>query len=155
MGQPRPYTEAVAVSSRERARRAKKYAEVTLIFDGQCGFCTRCVSWVERLDQRGHVKAIAFQCPGVPERYGLTSADCSEAVWAIDADGGTHRGGEAVNVVLAAALRSSLPVRLYRLPGIQALQDRVYLWVSHNRGRLWGVTPWCATHPSAGCVKAD
>ena len=53
----------------------------TLIFDGDCGFCTRCVVW-------GTSKLSAFPNPKAfqnidPASYGLTDKDVREAVWLI------------------------------------------------------------------------
>ena len=35
--------------------------EWTLIYDGDCAFCRRCVALLERWDRRGRVRAVPFQ----------------------------------------------------------------------------------------------
>jgi predicted DCC family thiol-disulfide oxidoreductase YuxK len=132
--------------------RCRRAAEVTLVFDGCCGFCTRCVDWLTRLGRRRRVPPVAFQLPGVPELYGLTAAECAAAAWAVDADGTRHRGAAAANAALSAALGTTLPLRLYRVGPVGRLQDRAYAWVARNRRHLPGVAPWCQTHPGAGCT---
>ena len=121
--------------------------QVTLLFDGCCGFCTRSIQWLSRLDRHQRVRPVPCQLPGAPGRHGLTAAECAAAAWAVDADGNRHRGAGAVNVALAAALGASLPVRLYRVRPVGWLQDVAYAWVARNRSRLPGTTPWCQAHP--------
>lgn len=123
----------------------------TLVFDGYCGFCTRSVGWLERLDRLGRVRIVPFQAPGVLSAHGLTAAQCEAAVWAIDVDGRRHRGAGAVNAAAGVALGSWLPLRVYELPGIRTVQDRVYAWVAANRRRFPGATPYCVAHPEAAC----
>jgi predicted DCC family thiol-disulfide oxidoreductase YuxK len=123
--------------------------QVTLLFDGCCGFCTRCVHWLSRLDRHQRVRPVPYQMSGAPERHGLTVAECAAAAWAVEADGTHHRGAAAVNAALAAALGTQLPVRLYHVPGVGRLQDRAYAGVARNRRHLPGTTPWCQAHPGA------
>jgi predicted DCC family thiol-disulfide oxidoreductase YuxK len=88
-----------------------------------------------------------FQQAGVAESAGVSRADLARAVFWEGDDGGRYWGAEAINAALSAALGNSLLLRLYRLPGIRRLEDRVYRWVADNRYRLPGVTPWCSSHP--------
>lgn len=129
--------------------RASPFDAVSLIFDGRCGFCTRSVGWLGRLDRAGRVALLAAQQPGVPERFGLTGEDVAEAAWAVDAAGRRYRGAGAVNAALSAAIGTSLPMLVYRLPVVRRLQDAVYVLVARHRGRLPGVRPWCEEHPDA------
>ncbi len=118
-----------------------------LIFDGHCGFCTLAVEWIKKLDRRGRVTAVPYQQPGVPGSAGLTLAQCQEAVWAVEPGGRRHRGAAAINAALAWALGLPALLRLYSLPGMRQLQDRMYAWVAANRGRLPGTTPYCDRQP--------
>lgn len=120
----------------------------TLIFDGECGFCTRSVNLLVRLDRHGRLRTAPFQQAGVAEAAGVGRDDLARAVfWDGGPAGGRYWGAEAVNAALSAALGNSLLLRLYRVPGIRRVQDRVYRWVADNRHRLPGVTPWCTSHP--------
>jgi predicted DCC family thiol-disulfide oxidoreductase YuxK len=123
---------------------------LTLVFDGYCGFCTRSVGWIKRLDRRDRVRVLPCQAPEVAATLGLTRADCEAAAWAFAPDGRRYRGAAAVNAALAAALGTALPLRIYRLPLIRVAQDAAYGWIARNRGRFRGVTPWCVAHPEAG-----
>lgn len=118
----------------------------TLVFDGNCGFCTRSANLVQRLDRHDRVRTVPFQQAGFLAAVGLTDRQAADSIWWLGADGSRHSGAHAANAVLAAALGTALPLRIYRLPWVRALQERLYRWVAANRYRLPGTTPWCVTH---------
>ena len=126
---------------------AERPPQLTLVFDGTCGFCTRSVRLLEALDRHRRVTAVPFQKSSVPASVGLTLEECEAAAWAIAPDGDRYRGAEAVNAVVAAALGSTLPLFLYSLPGIRQLLDFIYYLVASNRSRLPGDRPYCVQHP--------
>lgn len=119
---------------------------VDLVFDGQCGFCTRSANWIRRLDRSGSIQIHPAQKLGIHERFQLTAADTQRAAWAIS---GTHRlsGAAAVNLSLDVALGLRVFSMLYRFPPVRWIQDRIYAWVASHRYLLRGTTPWCVTHP--------
>jgi DCC1-like thiol-disulfide oxidoreductase len=47
----------------------------TLIFDGYCGFCTRAIRALERLDRNKHLRFQAWQTPGTLEAFELDQVD--------------------------------------------------------------------------------
>jgi predicted DCC family thiol-disulfide oxidoreductase YuxK len=116
-----------------------------LVFDGECGFCTRTVGWLRLLDRRRVIETAPYQRPGVPERVGVSRERCAGSVQWRGADGSRAEGAEAVNAALAVALDTDWPLRLHRRTA--RLQQRVYQWVTENRYRLPGVTPWCTRYP--------
>jgi predicted DCC family thiol-disulfide oxidoreductase YuxK len=120
----------------------------TLIFDGDCGFCTRSRNVLVRLDRRDRVSVVPFQRRGVAKLAGVSRDALAAAVYWLDDGGARYSGAQAVNAALSAALGTSLPLRLYRLPGMHQLQDAVYRWVATNRHRLPGTTPWCQAQPN-------
>ena len=119
----------------------------TLIFDGECGFCTRSRDLLIKLDRRHRMRTVPLQRPGVAEQAGVSEDELRKAVYWLAEDGSKFSGAEAVNAALSAALGSGIPLRIYRLPGVRALQDAAYRWVAANRHRLPGKTPWCTSHP--------
>jgi predicted DCC family thiol-disulfide oxidoreductase YuxK len=121
----------------------------TLVFDGSCDFCTRSVRFLRRLDRRGRLTLVPFQAPGVPERLGLTVAQCERAAWTVAPDGRRYPGAAAVNAALAVALGTRWPWIVYRLPVLRQLQDAAYALVARNRTRLPGDRPYCEQHPEA------
>lgn len=121
--------------------------QVTLVFDGGCGVCTRSVRAIKGFDRKGRVTAVPYQKPEVPASAGLTVEACRKAAWAVTPEGHRYGGAEAVNVAAAVALGTKLPFAFYRLPLIGYTQDRVYDWIAANRRRLPGDEPHCSQHP--------
>ena len=121
--------------------------QVTLVFDGGCGVCTRSVRAIKSIDRKGRVTALPYQKPGVPASAGLTAEACRRAAWAVTPEGHRYGGAGAVNVAAAVALGTKLPFAFYRLPLIGHAQDRVYNWIAANRRRLPGDEPLCSQRP--------
>ena len=121
----------------------------TLIFDGECGFCTGSRNVLARLDRRHRISTVPFQQPGVPENAGVGRDELARSVYWLDDDGSRCAGAEAVNAALSAIFGSTVPRRVYRVPGMRQVQDAVYRWVADNRHRLPGATPWCTSHPDS------
>jgi len=116
-----------------------------LVFDGDCGFCTRALGWLRLADRRKLIETRPYQQPGVPESLGLTREQCGRSVQWRGADGTRAEGAEAIGAALSEALGTDWPSRLYRVTS--GPQEWLYEWVARNRQRLPGVTPWCARYP--------
>ena len=107
---------------------------LTLLYDGECEFCTRLARWVERRDARGRITARPNQEPGLIESVGLSRAEVDRSVWAVEMGGRRYEAAGAVNRVLVelgggwAALGW-----LYRVPGIRQVQDAYYRRVARRR----------------------
>lgn len=121
-----------------------------LVFDGYCGFCTRAVHAVVRLDRRGRIRALPLQGPRVLALTGLTRELALHEAWWIGADG-TRLGGAGAMAAAASAATGVPLVRLYLVPGLRSVADRGYRWVAEHRRLLRGVTPHCVVHPEALC----
>ena len=117
-----------------------------LVFDGQCGFCTRCVGWLRAIDRHGRIDVQPYQAPGVPASIGATAEQCQDAVQWRGPDGVRRSGAEAVNAVLSTVIGTGAPSALYR--ATSGVQERAYRWVADHRGRFPGMTPHCQTHPT-------
>jgi predicted DCC family thiol-disulfide oxidoreductase YuxK len=118
-----------------------------LAFDGQCGICTRVVNRLARWNRTGRLRIEPWQDPEVAERVGVPDDRLTESAWWLDSSGAVFAGAHAMNAALSAALGTPLPLWIYRLPGIGALQDVVYRWVAAHRYRFRGVTPLCEAEP--------
>ncbi len=110
-----------------------------LIYDGECGFCRRCVTYAQTLvgDDR-----LAVAAGGrVAHRFDeLSDEDLARSVWLASPEGKLRQGAEAVFAVLAMAPGYGLGRFLYRfLPGFAALTESAYRLVAAHRHR---VTPW-------------
>lgn len=117
-----------------------------LVFDGQCGFCTRCVGWLRAIDRYGRIDVQPYQARGVPASVDATVEQCREAVQWLGPDGVRRGGAEAVNAVLSTVIGTGAPSSIYR--ATSGVQDRAYRWVAEHRGRFPGMTPHCQAHPS-------
>ncbi|WP_037067541.1 thiol-disulfide oxidoreductase DCC family protein [Pseudonocardia acaciae] len=116
-----------------------------LVFDGECGFCTRTLGWLRLADRHRVIETAPYQRPGVPELVGASREQCAAAVQWRDADGTRAEGAAAISAALSVALDSTWPQRLYQRTS--RAQGKLYGWVSENRHRLPGVTPWCTRYP--------
>lgn len=105
------------------------------IYDGDCGFCSRCVTWAQK---RSGVRFEPFQRVDLAA-YGITTEQAAAAVQWVDDDGTVARGAAAVAKVLRAC-RGGWPVlgRLMRVPGISWIAELAYGAVARNRHRLPG-----------------
>ena len=121
--------------------------KLTVIFDGECGVCTRTIRYLRDRDADG---VLTFRpCQSLDDRgfRGVLPADCRRSVWAIASDGRTAQGSDAAFLILAALWSNWWPWRLGTLPGIRQIGQNVYQLVARNRRRLPGDTPWCQQHP--------
>lgn len=118
-----------------------------LVFDGRCGVCTRAVNLLARWNRTGMLRIEPMQSPGMADRLGVTDDRMLESAWWLDSSGAIFAGAYAMNVALAAALGTRLPLWIYRIPGVGAAQNVIYRWVSAHRYRFRGVTPLCEAEP--------
>jgi predicted DCC family thiol-disulfide oxidoreductase YuxK len=109
---------------------------ITLVYDGDCEFCTRLARWVEGHDRRGRVVARPNQEPGLIELLGLTRAEVDRASWAVGMDG-RFEGAAGISRVLRE-LSGGWRVlgSLYLVPPVGWLEDRYYKRVARRR-RWW------------------
>lgn len=118
----------------------------TLVFDGDCGFCTRSVALMPKSIRRT-TEVVPYQRADLAA-LGLTQAQCAEAVQWV-ADDGSHASGHAA--CGRALQQGSLPWRvmgtLMLTPPLSWLAAGLYRLVATNRMRLPGGTPACALPP--------
>ena len=119
----------------------------TLLFDGDCGFCTSSARWLER--QAPSAAIVQPWQRADLARIEISEQACRDAVQWVDE--GRRSSGP---VAFADYLRTSTTGwRLVgRLVGSRVgllLGWPVYRWVSRNRGRLPGGPPECAAQPPA------
>ena len=107
---------------------------VTLVYDGECEFCTRLARWVERQDRRGRVSVRANQEAGLIESLGLTREEVGRAAWAVEASGRKFAGAAAINRVLRE-LGGGLELigSLYQVAPVKWVEDRYYGRVARRR----------------------
>jgi predicted DCC family thiol-disulfide oxidoreductase YuxK len=117
-----------------------------VLYDGDCGFCTTSVRWLQRLGCA--LDLVPWQqWPGL-DRHDITPEAAGESLHVID--GATvFVGHEAI----AAALRACRPGpvrllgRILGSPRVSPLAGPSYNWVARHRHQLPGGTPACAMKP--------
>lgn len=117
-----------------------------LVFDGDCGMCTRSADVLRRRLRR------------CPEDYditpgqrldlaalGLTEQQCEEALQWVAADGSIRSGHEAIAAVLQCSAPWARPIgHVLVAPGIRPVAALAYRWVAEHRQIFPGGTPACA-----------
>lgn len=121
----------------------------TLFFDGACGMCTRARDLLVKIDRAGKLHTEPLQSPGAAQRLGITSTALLESVRWLDSSGDVYSGARAASAALSAATGSRIPLWIYRIPGMDLVEEAVYRWVAANRYRFPGTTPYCQSHPAA------
>jgi predicted DCC family thiol-disulfide oxidoreductase YuxK len=125
----------------------------TLLFDGDCGFCTSSARWLER-----HAPSVAVVQPWQRadlEAIGVSEQACRDAVQWVD-----ERRRSAGPVAFADyACTSTWGWRLVgRIVGSRVglvVAWPVYRWVSRNRGRLPGAARGCGCGQSVRRRQPD
>jgi len=112
----------------------------TLLFDGDCGFCSSSARLAARIAPGVRVQAYQQADLG---GFGLTAAQCADALQWIG-QGGPAAGARAVGRLLVAAGTGWAWIgRALLAPGLRRFADIVYRVVAANRYRLPGGTPAC------------
>ena len=120
----------------------------TLVFDGDCGFCTRCVGWMARLRLTAPV-VVPWQRADLGA-LGLTAEQCDAALQWVAPDGRVSSGAEAVaRLLIAHGPAWAVLGRVLLVPPVSWLAAAGYRWVAGHRSLLPGGTPACALPASA------
>jgi predicted DCC family thiol-disulfide oxidoreductase YuxK len=125
----------------------------TLIYDGDCGICTRLAGFAgRRLRPRAEVRASQELDLAA---YGVTEAQCAEALQLVTAEGRVYSAQDAVARLLLISRPLWRPAGLVLLlPGVNALAGVAYRWIARNRYRLPGASDACAVPPAEQAPRA-
>jgi predicted DCC family thiol-disulfide oxidoreductase YuxK len=129
-------------------------AKPTLVFDGDCGFCTSSVRWAERW-ARPAVRFVPWQDLDLAA-HGLTTEAVTSSVQWLSPRTARRPIPHGSAAVARTLLRSRWPFRLagalMLVPPISWLAQGVYRLIANNRYRMPGGTPACAV-PAAGSAQ--
>ena len=125
--------------------------QLTVVFDGTCGFCTATRSRIERYDRCHHLHWVPCQ---QLTANGDTPQLCERTVVTITPEGIVDTGAQAFARILTTLSGSAWPIRIATLPVLCTLLTLGYTGIARVRGRLPGVTPWCDQHPE-DCTAAS
>ncbi|MFR9731086.1 thiol-disulfide oxidoreductase DCC family protein [Saccharopolyspora sp. MS10] len=116
-----------------------------LIYDGDCGFCTRSVRIAARLPLRARIAP--WQEADLAALRTTEQRARHEVLW-VDERGAVSGGAAAVAALLRhCGFPWSVPGFLLSLPVLRAVAALVYRAIAANRHRLPGATPACALPP--------
>ncbi len=113
------------------------YPGISLVYDGECGFCRRSLRILKAFDWLDRVELIAFQDRAswsvrFPQ---LSAADFSTAMYGVSA-GAVYRGFDAFRAALWS-LPATMPLAwTWYLPGVRAIGTRVYDLIATRRHSL-------------------
>ena len=103
-----------------------------MLWDGECGMCSRAAAWAEKRDKAGLIRACAYQdCPVPPMTPELYAA-CEFAVHTVDPDGRVLRAGRACMHLLGLIGHPTLG-RILSLPPFIWFVEIGYKIVAANR----------------------
>ncbi|MBW8486515.1 thiol-disulfide oxidoreductase DCC family protein [Actinomadura parmotrematis] len=122
---------------------AARRTRPVLVYDGDCGFCTSSVRFLEtRIGTRAEV--VAFQFADLAS-LGVTAERAEHEVLWVTPDGRVAGGAEAVGRLLTDAGGVwRVPGVAMRIPPVSWLAHAVYRLVANNRQRMPGGTAACA-----------
>ena len=117
----------------------------TLVYDADCGFCTRSAQFVRRwVDRRGRYDVRPWQELDLAA-VGLSEQDCDAAAQFVAADGSIHSGHRAIASAATHGAPAWRPVgHLLVAPGVSRVAAKAYGWVADHRHAMPGATAACA-----------
>ena len=116
--------------------------DVTLVFDGDCSFCTSSVDWLER-NLPAMPRAIPYQHADL-DAFGISEAEAESRVWLMT-PGRQYGGAGAVSALLRHQPSPALRFVGWgmQVPPFSWIADAGYAVVSRLRHVLPGGTPAC------------
>jgi predicted DCC family thiol-disulfide oxidoreductase YuxK len=113
-------------------------ARSTLIYDGDCSFCIRCVDGLKKIT-KGKVEFLSFQSSR--ERFPeILIGDCERSIHWVDLNGNVFVGAEAIFRTLACESDKAWMLRIYKnIPGFAFVAEFIYQIVSKNRKILGSI----------------
>ena len=111
----------------------------TVIYDGDCGFCTRSVRLARALDWFGLFEWCSRWEDGVRERFPqLPYEDSLRQMYVVRPDGKLLGGFYCVRYLWLHLPLLCVPALLMHLPYAGLLGEPVYRWIARNRHRFGG-----------------
>ncbi len=104
-------------------------------YDGNCGFCTRVVRGLSRIDFFRRVQWIPFQSLEELPR-GLSWEDLDRSAYLDTGRGGLHEGFYSFRMLTLRLLPLVPLAPVFWFPGMNLLGTVVYRWIARNRYRI-------------------
>lgn len=114
-----------------------------LVYDADCGFCTRSARWLAG-GRRNRVEIVPWQSSGELDTWGLTEDDVTARAYWVGSGGDVLPGSQAIGAAMVARGGLALPVgRVITSSFVRPLSGVVYGWVASNRYQMPGGTDTC------------
>jgi predicted DCC family thiol-disulfide oxidoreductase YuxK len=115
-----------------------------LLFDGDCGFCSLCATWIDR-----HIPTPIAVRPWqwtALEPLQVEEAEVEEAVVLVDVTLRHTAGPDAISLLLRSSTAAPWRTcgRVLGLRPVLAVAWPLYRWIARNRHRMPGGTPQCS-----------
>lgn len=115
-------------------------SRLTVLYDGDCAFCSWTVRQIDRIDRGTHFRLVPLE-EAATDRHGQLNAVAAayplpEAVHVVAHDGSVHAGGDALIEIFRRLPGGTLVSLWSRLPGARSLAGAVYAAVARNRETL-------------------
>jgi predicted DCC family thiol-disulfide oxidoreductase YuxK len=109
-----------------------------VIYDGDCGVCSRSVALLTKWDRNHDLDVIPSQAPGVRQRFPWIPARAYvESVQVIrTSDGRTWQAAAALEELLEVLPKGRLISWLFSVPFARPLADKFYKWFARDRYRI-------------------
>lgn len=116
-------------------------ADLTVLFDRDCGFCNWTVRQLRGLDRHRRLSYVPLQSAhSLPARPDLAAVAATyplaQAIHVVRRDGTVHSRGRAMLAILDALPGARLVRPWTRLPGVARLADALYDPLAAHRGAL-------------------
>jgi predicted DCC family thiol-disulfide oxidoreductase YuxK len=111
----------------------------TVLYDGECKFCTRSVAMLRRLDVTGRLQFMSLHDPQVAALYpSLTFDMLMREMWVVSAGGEKYGGADAIRY-LSRHMPLLLPLApLLHLPFTRRIQRAAYRAIANRRYAISG-----------------
>lgn len=131
----------MATRARPRTAPAEQPAELTVLFDRDCGFCNWTVRQLRSLDRNRRLRYVSLQsAASLPDRPDLAMVAAmyplAEAIHVVRRDGTVQARGRAVLAILDELPGAWLLRPWARLPGVARLADALYDPLAGHRHAL-------------------
>jgi len=132
-------------------------SELTVFYDGLCGFCRASADQVRRLDSRHRIELVDLHDPSVQQLFPQIDREIAMRwMQAIDRCGEVSSGVDAWARIGLLLPGWNLVAWLLLVPGIRWVAARIYAWVARNRYR-WNraacADGTCSVHEPGASLK--
>jgi predicted DCC family thiol-disulfide oxidoreductase YuxK len=109
-----------------------------VIYDGNCGVCSRLVARLATLDERGAFEIVPSNAEGVRARFPwIPAVSYDESLQLVrNSDGRTLQGAAAVEEIVRNVRTGWLVTWMFAIPFARPIAERMYRWFARHRGEL-------------------